>query len=297
MKKTDFTISLAQRLLLLFFLFLICYIVTALLSMLVSHLLAGKLAASLRMNAMCQDVIAFITPSIVTALIATRRPAQLLCLNAVRSPLVFILLGLFLFVSIPFQEAIIYWNYNIELPGSMDSFANMARHLEDTAFSYMKTLLENDSIGTLIINILVIGIAAGFAEELLFRGCFQRLLTTAGINVHVAIWVVAFVFSAFHFQFYGFVPRLLLGAYFGYLLLWSGSIWVPVTAHILNNTIYAVTSWIQVRNHGIASLSNEPSLWSPAMTIGSFVLTIATLYLIHRFCSSTSAVKKYHSEK
>ena len=178
------------------------------------------------------------------------------------------------------QEAVIYWNYHITLPESMSGFEASARALEETAFNTMKTLLANDSAAALIVNILIVGVLAGLSEELLFRGCFQRLLTTGGVNPHVAIWIVAIFFSAMHFQLFGFVPRTLLGAYFGYLLLWSGSLWVPVTAHILNNVMFVLTAWYQVRTDGADSLSAEPSLWPTWVTMTSLAATALALYFI-----------------
>ncbi len=74
-------------------------------------------------------------------------------------------------------------------------------------------------------------------EEFLFRGVIQRLFTEWTRNRHVGIWIAAFLFSFIHFQFYGFLPRFLLGLYFGYLLVWSSSIWVPVTGHFINNGV------------------------------------------------------------
>ena len=45
-------------------------------------------------------------------------------------------------------------------------------------------------------------------------------------------------------QFYGFVPRMLLGVLFGYLLVWSGSLWLPVIAHLLNNGIAVIAVFL-----------------------------------------------------
>ena len=41
---------------------------------------------------------------------------------------------------------------------------------------------------------------------------------------------------------------MLLGAYFGYLLIWTGSLWAPVAAHMLNNMMFVLTAWLQVRD-------------------------------------------------
>lgn len=283
MKKSDLVLSLGQRLLLLFCLFLVCYILTMACSFLLGKLLAGRMSAMLRIGAVIQDVLAFVVPAAVTAMFVTRRPADLLCVKSVRQPFMFVLIACMMVVSLPLQEAIIWWNYHLSLPESMASLEQLARSMEEMAANTMATLMGETSWAALIINILIIGVFAGFSEELLFRGCFQRLLTTSGVNRHLAIWLVAFCFSALHFQLFGFVPRMLLGAYFGYLLWWGGSIWLPISAHVLNNTVYVITAWIAARNGDTAALSAEPELWSPLATILSALGVAALLAAMHHF--------------
>lgn len=281
MKRSDLVLSLSQRLLLLLFTFVFCYGITALAVGFMSKLLTDNIPATLRISAMLQDVFAFIVPAIATAMIVTRRPAELLCIPTRLSLKNIALIIAMLFVSIPLQENIIYWNYHITLPDCLEGFGRAARELEDASFRTMSLLLSNTSIGALILNLLIIGLAAGFSEELLFRGCFQRLLTTGGVNRHVAIWIVAIVFSAMHFQFYGFVPRVLLGAYFGYLLIWTGSIWAPILAHTLNNMMFVIVAWKQVRDGGV--ITDEPTLYSWYAALGSGLLIYMVLFLLHKF--------------
>jgi len=70
------------------------------------------------------------------------------------------------------------------------------------------------------------------------------------MNIHAAIWVTAFIFSAIHVQFYGFLPRILLGAAFGYMAVWSGSLWLPILAHFINNAVGVIAFYI-VRKQSI----------------------------------------------
>lgn len=280
MKRTDFVLTLGQRLLLLFFIFIVCFAITAVAATLISHLLKTNVAAALRISTTIQDVLTFVVPAVATAIIVTRKPAELLCLQRrINLTTIFCILAM-LVVSIPIQENIIYWNANITLPESLDAFVKFARTLEDEAFRSMCMLLNNSSAATLVVNILIIGIAAGFSEEILFRGCFQRLLTTGGVNTHVAIWTVAFVFSAMHGQFFGFVPRMLLGAYFGYLLIWTQSLWAPVLAHVLNNTVFVIGAWLQVRQGN--PIDDTPTLYPISLAIISTVLVVILLTLLYK---------------
>ncbi|MDE6206636.1 MAG: CPBP family intramembrane metalloprotease [Muribaculaceae bacterium] len=282
MKRSDLALTLSHRLILLFCIFLVCYVLAAAGMYVLGRLMPDRIVAVLRVSTVLQDVLTFILPALITALIVTRRPAQLLCLMTVPSLRSILLVAGLLLASIPLQEAIIYANAHITLPESMAGFEQMARMLEERAFETLKLLLADTSAPSTIINCLIIGVLAGFSEELLFRGCFQRLLTTAGVNPHLAIWLVAFCFSALHMQFFGFVPRMLLGAYFGYLLFWTRSIWVPMLAHVLNNLMFVLTASHQIRRDGIDSLSADPQLWSPVATIGSLALTALILWLLWR---------------
>ncbi len=283
MKKSDFIIPVPQRFILLLCMFLLCYILTAAISYLLGRVISDNMPAALRISAVVQDVLAFIVPAVGTAVIATRRPAELLCLTRRPSLLILLFVVVCSAVSVPLQEVVIYWNYNIQLPENLAAFEEVMRGLEDAANTSLMQLIGDTSWASLILNILIIGIAAAVAEELIFRGCFLRLMTTAGINKHIAIWVVAIVFSAMHMQFYGFIPRMLLGVYFGYLLLWTGSIIVPIVAHMLNNVLYVVMAWFQCRSGNIEALTAEPTLWSWQTTIASLILTATALVIIHRF--------------
>jgi membrane protease YdiL (CAAX protease family) len=63
-------------------------------------------------------------------------------------------------------------------------------------------------------------------------------------NPFLGIFITAFVFSAIHFQFQGFIPRLALGMMFGYLYLWSGSLWVPIAVHFVNNASATIVFYL-----------------------------------------------------
>jgi hypothetical protein len=127
-------------------------------------------------------------------------------------------------------------------------------------------------------SILIIGVLTGLAEELFFRGALQGLFFSTRINRHAIIWIVAIIFSALHFQFYGFIPRMLLGAYFGYLVWWSGSLWTSVAIHALNNSIVAVSQSLSAQDTVVASESS----WSITTIILSFVVTAVGLYILYR---------------
>ncbi|SHM35801.1 hypothetical protein SAMN04488057_101191 [Cyclobacterium lianum] len=134
------------------------------------------------------------------------------------------------------NSLLVYLNMNVEFPDSMRGLETMFREKEDQLMQLTRFLTDFDSVGELLMGVLVIGVLAGIGEEYLFRGILQPKLHHYTGSAHLGVWITAFIFSAIHFQFYGFLPRLMLGALFGYLYLYSGSLVYPTLAHILNNT-------------------------------------------------------------
>ncbi|MDE7412859.1 MAG: CPBP family intramembrane metalloprotease [Muribaculaceae bacterium] len=195
-----------------------------------------------------QSIIIFILPALAYTHFFSGRAFQSLTLT--KAPKWKSILGVLLIfiIGFPFLNQIIFWNETINLPESMSGLEEALRKMEDNAADATKLLLSSTSYGGLIAGILIVGILTGIAEELFFRGCMQKAFIKSGINAHVAIWITAIIFSGMHFQFFGFVPRMLLGALFGYLFWWTGSLWVSIIAHSINNIIVVVDSWLMQRN-------------------------------------------------
>ena len=85
------------------------------------------------------------------------------------------------------------------------------------------------------LNIILLAIIPAIGEEFVFRGIIQQLLSKATQRVHVSIWVTAFLFAFIHFEYMDFLPRFILGAVFGYVVVLTGNIWYAILLHFLNN--------------------------------------------------------------
>lgn len=243
-------------------LFGVFFIMLVLLSVVSSLLIGdGFTAKGMRIFAIVQDLLVFILPAVVAAFVATRLPASLLTVN-VRPRLFPIIMAIIVMLtSLPAMELLIEWNNNLHLPESMSGLEESLRNMEDSASTGISALSGGNTVGDLIMGILIIGILTGIAEELFFRGTLQNLfMTMPKVKKHFAIWAAAFIFSFMHFQFFGFVPRLLLGAYFGYLIWWTGSVWVPVIAHAFNNSLVVLLSWIAARSGVAESVENAAAI-------------------------------------
>jgi len=126
-------------------------------------------------------------------------------------------------------------NGAIEFPESLKGLENWMKEKEDNAQTLTLFMTDFASPAQTILGFVVIAILAGLTEEFFFRGVIQPIFQNSTKNKHTAIWITAIIFSAIHFQFYGFIPRMLLGALFGYLYVYTNNIAVPIWAHILNN--------------------------------------------------------------
>lgn len=230
-----------------------------------------------RLASIFQGVFVFILPAILTAVLSTKLPAKLLCLQGKPSWVALVAVVAIMLASMTAMEWIVDWNQNIKLPQSMESIERLISSLESAVGDTVHLMLGEPTAGNIIVSILIVGVLAGFSEELFFRGAMQRLFAQTGLGPHGAIWLTAFIFSAIHMQFYGFVPRFLLGAYFGYLLYWSDSLWVPITAHILNN-VAAVSMYYITGNEMTGVETSWYSVLSSALFTG--VLLVA----FKRYC-------------
>ncbi|MCM1451478.1 MAG: CPBP family intramembrane metalloprotease [Clostridium sp.] len=271
-----FNISLGKRLLMLLFAFIIGYFVVALISTFVIYKWGMHSTPAMRILAVLQDVLMFISPAIITAVVCTRRPATLLAIDKPVNWRMLILGVCVMICAIPALNYVIWLNQNLPLPEGLET---ALRSMEDSAVGMVEALQGPHDIPNLILSVLIVGVFAGLSEELLFRGAFQRIMSTGGLNAHAAIWIAAVVFSLMHMQFYGFVPRLLLGAFFGYSLLWGGSIWAPIILHALNNSVYVISQYF---SSGESTLDTFGAGSDYAYVIISVAMTAFGIVLMRR---------------
>ncbi len=182
-----------------------------------------------------QSVFLFIIPAMLAAWLFSENSFTYLKADRKASGITLLMVLLSLFVAVPMLNAVTDLNSQFNLPWWLDGLEKKMMAMEDNAGRLTKLFLVSDSTIDLAVNFVMIAILPAIGEEFLFRGVLQRVFIDWTKNSHVGIILAAFIFSFIHFQFYGFFPRFLLGLYFGYLMVWSGSIWVPVAGHLINN--------------------------------------------------------------
>nr|WP_319510966.1 CPBP family intramembrane glutamic endopeptidase [uncultured Draconibacterium sp.] len=151
-----------------------------------------------------------------------------------------ILVVVMMFFAAPFINLIGELNSNMSFPNWLSGMEEWMRNAEENAAVITDAFLNVKTIGGLAFNVFMVALLPAVGEELLFRGVIQKIFSKMTRSHHWGIWISAILFSALHMQFFGFVPRVLLGALFGYLLVWSGSMWLPIIAHFLNNAIAVI---------------------------------------------------------
>lgn len=170
------------------------------------------------------------------------------------SAAIVLIFGIFIF------SQFMYWaNQQLPLP-------EWASSMEGEAAEMIKGILVMDTAGEFLLTLFVVAVLPAVGEELVFRGMVQQQLERVTQNPVLAIWMAAFIFSAFHLQFAGFLPRMLLGAGLGYLFLWTRSLWVPITAHFFINGMQIAGQYIQ-KNALAESAVGEVNWWATALSI------------------------------
>lgn len=230
-----------------------------------------------------QTVGMFILPPLVLAYYMDDKPFEFLSLTIKPSGIVLAIVCAVILVGGPVIEWFSLLNQQLTLPSWMNTIENWMRNSEEQANEITKAFLSTKSIGGLLGNLFIVAVLPAIGEELLFRGLLQRLIKKMTGNAHWAIWITAILFSALHLQFFGFLPRLLLGALFGYLLEWTGTLWLPIIAHFINNAAGVIVFFLtgdglEIEQPDAPLFNNPLFLW--ALVSGAMVwILLRYLYL------------------
>ena len=147
---------------------------------------------------------------------------------------------------------------------------------EESAKTLTDTLTDFKTFPAFLTGFAVIAVLPAVGEEMMFRGLMQPQAFKLTRNIHAAIWITAAIFSFIHFQFYGFLSRMMLGVVFGYLYTWSGNILYPMLAHLVHNGIQAVALYLYQQK--IITLNLDDDTQVPAgMALASLLILIVLM--------------------
>ena len=226
----------------------------------------------------------FIIPPILFAYLASRKIAAYLHLNIKPQLKIIVISTIIIFVSLPFISWLGEINKNMSLPESLAGIESWMERMEQEANQLIIAFLNVKSFGGMLFNVFMIALIPAIGEEFLFRGVVLRLFKEWTKNIHFAVLISAILFSALHLQFYGFLPRLLLGLLLGYMFVWSGSLWVPMLIHFINNAfaivyIYATGS-TDLINSDVESIGSSDSVF---ITVASGVFLVFLMFIMYKW--------------
>lgn len=230
-----------------------------------------------------QSIGLFIVPPFVLAWLFHGKIAEYLYLKQNATSTSIFLVAVLVVFALPLINFIGESNTRMEFPEFLAGLERWMKNAEDNAAELTEAFLKVETTGGLIFNLFMIALLPAIGEELLFRGVIQRIFTNWSRSHHWGIWISAILFSALHIQFYGFVPRMLLGVLFGYLLVWSGSMWLPIAAHFFNNGFAVIAMYLidkNILNPGVEEIGATSG--SQYAAILSLTLVFLLLFLIKK---------------
>ncbi|GEM_PF-83816 len=244
----------------------------------------------IRWSIFINHLCTFLLPALATAWVLFR--AQWPWALKVHRPPHVVLAGwgvLFILVSFPLAQALYWINHQMPLPEWMV-------HMEDATNEMIKALLVMETPHELLVNLLIIALVPAIGEEFIFRGLLQQTFEKMWGQGIAAIWITALLFSAFHMQFEGFLPRFALGAVLGYLFYWTRNLWIPILAHFANNAVQVLAAYyFRELVVELEPESAEPFTWPSSLASLALVLLIG--HHIHRLVAeetSTSTSTQNH---
>lgn len=246
--------------------------------------------SALKILLVTQQLGLFLVPAILLAVVEGKKLPRFYGLQAPKINLL-LLVAILSICWMPLMGFANEWNQKMVFPEFLKGMERWMREMEDNMAKTTEAILKMKTINGLLVNLFVIAIVPAICEEFLFRGAVQRTIFRIKSNPHIAIWLSAIIFSTIHFQFYGFLPRLLLGAAFGYVYFWTGSIWYAVFAHFLNNA-YAVfvAYYLQANNQSYTNAEDMPMPWYGYLI--SAILTLALFKFLKESTNKTKEVKE-----
>jgi membrane protease YdiL (CAAX protease family) len=236
-----------------------------------------ELLQPLRLLLILMHAFSFLVPALVFALFFWRPKMQKnLYLRVPKKISYWPMALLFVVMVLPITVIIHYLNTLIP-----------AAWQQNTGQELQKLILTMHRPTDLVMNLILVGAMAGVGEELLFRGVLQRLLGWRFQNIHVAVWLAAIAFSLVHFELQAFVPRALLGATFGYLAYWSGSLFVPIVLHFMYNSVQVVAVYFNP-----SSMEEKVTAPSLAIVLVAVAASAAYIFIGRWFAAQTTIEDK-----
>ncbi len=234
------------------------------------------------------SIFIFLIPALIGGFIWYKKPFQTYSLHKLPSFKISFLSFLLVISIIPFINFLSFINEQMVLPEFLKGLEQRFMEAEEKIKIITEQMLKVESFSGFLLNLLVMAITPAIVEEVFFRGALLTIFSEKKNRI-LAIWLVAIVFSLIHFQMYGFLPRMIYGAILGYLAVWSGSLWLPIFVHFLQNGSVVIFSYLKSNtNNAIEQMENFGKSETYVFGIISGVISIFLLWIIYRQSKKTS---------
>jgi membrane protease YdiL (CAAX protease family) len=263
------------------FIYLIALLVCSLVGAAVTMFLMGDIT-QMKIGQGISSAMIFIAPPVILYAFTRHHPMRELGFRKPNSAWLLLIGVVLMFVSLPLTNLLTSWNEKMNFGAAFESLEALLQQLEETAGDLTERMLQVDSFGGLLFNLLVIALIPAIGEELTFRGVLQQALTRR-CNVHVAVFLSAFIFSFIHFQFYGFLPRMFLGLLLGYLFYYSGSLWTSILMHFVNNGAAVVVAYLDYKGLIDVDIDHFGATSNVWLLGASLVVTVGLIILSAKF--------------
>jgi membrane protease YdiL (CAAX protease family) len=238
---------------------------------------------TLKVLQIIQSIGLFVTPYLIYTIIIKDKGYALYSMKGRWGMLA--VFSLTMVAALPLINFLAEWNSGLHLPAFLSELETWMRSTEKDAENLIKTFLTMETYGELFFNLFLIALLPAIGEEVFFRGMIQPLVLKSIKNPHLAVWITAFIFSFFHMQFLGFVPRFILGGILGYAAHWSGSLVLPMVGHFLNNGLAVLATWYISRNQLTPEVeqigANDGELTIVLTSVGIICAGLISLYFSH----------------
>ena len=224
----------------------------------------------------------FLLPSLLFAYVSDPKPVRYLGMKQPQKQIFWILAIVVMFAAIPMVEYIGALNQKMHLGSDTQKWM---KGMEEEAAKQIQFMLAKHTVGELLTNLVFISLFAGIGEELFFRGILQRMFIRAFKNPWMGIVFTAPIFSAFHFQFFRFFPRLALGVVLGAIYWYSGSIWAAIIAHFIYDGFIIVLAYF---NPSLVTNPDESIMSANNLLPLGIVSLIATVFLLWQMKKNSS---------
>lgn len=242
---------------------------------------------NLKLLQLLQSFGLFILPPFLLAYLFYEKPTEALHLTKKISVKEGLLVVAFMILIIPIINLLTAWNQQLSLPQAFHDLEVWMRMAESETAALTEKMVQVHGLQALFYNLFLMALLPAMGEELFFRGTVQNFFSKN--NTHKAIWITAFIFSTIHFQFYGFLPRLLLGALFGYLLVKSGSLWLPIIGHFTNNAMAIIFYYLKFNGYqsfDVDKIGTGETIWVSWLVV-ILIITASILYKTNRIKTLT----------